>query len=160
LPVSGTPRAVVYGCIGPKLTADERAFFRDADPLGFILFARNCVEPAQIRDLAAELRASVGRAAAPILIDQEGGRVQRLPPPHWPAYPAGARYGEIYDGDPQEGLAPRKHNERRVMSVNIYFMAEALMKRGRKPEALDLLQLADQLHPGKAQVAKMDPLFG
>jgi tetratricopeptide (TPR) repeat protein/predicted Ser/Thr protein kinase len=60
----------------------------------------------------------------------------------------------------QEGLAPRKHNERRVMSVNLYFMAEALMKRGRKPEALDLLQLADQLHPGKAQVAKMDPLFG
>jgi len=59
----------------------------------------------------------------------------------------------------QEGLAPRKHNERRVMSVNLYFMAEALMKRGRKPEALDLLQLADQLHPGKAQVAKMDPLF-
>jgi serine/threonine protein kinase/tetratricopeptide (TPR) repeat protein len=59
----------------------------------------------------------------------------------------------------QEGLAPRKHNERRVMSVNLYFMAEALMKRGRKPEALDLLLLADQLHPGKAQVAKMDPLF-
>ncbi|HZU53337.1 MAG TPA: protein kinase [Holophagaceae bacterium] len=59
----------------------------------------------------------------------------------------------------QEGLASRKHNERRVMSVNFYFMAEALMKRGRKPEALDLIQLADQLHPGKAQVAKMDPAF-
>lgn len=59
----------------------------------------------------------------------------------------------------QEGLAARKHNERRVMSVNLYFMAEALMKQGRKSEALDLLQLADQLHPGKAQVAKMDPAF-
>ncbi len=59
----------------------------------------------------------------------------------------------------QEGFASRKHNERRVMSVNLYFMAEALAVRGRKPEALDLLQLADQLHPGKAQVAKMDPRF-
>jgi len=95
LPVSGTPRAVVYGCIGPKLTADERAFFRDADPLGFILFARNCVEPAQIRDLAAELRASVGRAAAPILIDQEGGRIQRLNPPHWRAAPTAASLGAL-----------------------------------------------------------------
>ncbi|HEU4951956.1 MAG TPA: protein kinase [Holophagaceae bacterium] len=59
----------------------------------------------------------------------------------------------------EEGLASRKHNERRVMSVNLYFMAEALMKRGRKREAQDLLGLADQLHPGKAQVAKEDPRF-
>jgi beta-N-acetylhexosaminidase len=95
LPVSGTPRAIVYGCIGPKLTADERAFFRDADPLGFILFARNCVEPAQIRDLAAELRASVGRADVPILIDQEGGRIQRLSPPHWRAAPTAASLGAL-----------------------------------------------------------------
>ena len=79
--------AVCYGCAGPELTSDERAFFRDADPFGFILFARNCVEPKQIRKLCADMRDIVGRANAPILIDQEGGRVQRLRPPHWRTRP-------------------------------------------------------------------------
>ena len=78
--------AVVYGALGYELTADERAFFRDADPFGFILFARNCADPAQIRALCAAMRETVGRAA-PILIDQEGGRVARLRPPHWRARP-------------------------------------------------------------------------
>lgn len=82
---------VIFGCDGPAVTADERAFFRDTDPLGFILFARNCEEPGQIRRLVADLRESVGRSDAPILIDQEGGRVARLKPPHFPAYPAAAR---------------------------------------------------------------------
>jgi beta-N-acetylhexosaminidase len=89
------PRAVIFGCAGPALQPDERAFFRDADPLGFILFQRNCRDPGQVRRLVADLRASVGRADAPVLIDQEGGRVARLRPPHWRAYPSGARIAAV-----------------------------------------------------------------
>lgn len=76
------PAAAVLGCAGSELSRNEALFFRDADPLGFILFARNVVEPAQLMRLTADLRAAVGRDA-PILIDQEGGRVQRLRAPHW-----------------------------------------------------------------------------
>jgi beta-N-acetylhexosaminidase len=74
--------AAIFGCAGPVLLPDERAFFREADPFGFILFARNVQTPDQLRRLTADLRAAVGRDA-PILIDQEGGRVQRLRAPHW-----------------------------------------------------------------------------
>jgi beta-N-acetylhexosaminidase len=88
-------KPVIFGCEGSALSASERQFFRDADPLGFILFARNCETPAQIRRLVAELRESIGRAAAPILIDQEGGRVARLKPPHFPAYPAAAKLAAL-----------------------------------------------------------------
>ena len=75
--------AVIFGCEGLTLSSAERAFFAASDPLGFILFRRNCSEPDQVRDLVAALRDSVGRADAPVLIDQEGGRVARLKPPHW-----------------------------------------------------------------------------
>src|SRR5689334_152056 len=81
------PRAVILGCAGRVLSADERRFFGDADPLGFILFQRNCDNPGQVKALIGELRGSIGRADAPVLIDQEGGRVQRLKPPHWRSYP-------------------------------------------------------------------------
>ena len=81
------PLAAIFGCSGPALSGAERAFFRDADPLGFILFARNCVAPDQVRGLVAELRGAVGREA-PVLIDQEGGRVARLGPPRWRKYPS------------------------------------------------------------------------
>lgn len=74
--------AAVFGCAGPVLQADEAAFFRDFDPFGFILFARNVENPDQLRRLTADLRAAVGRDA-PVLVDQEGGRVQRLRAPHW-----------------------------------------------------------------------------
>ena len=74
--------AAIFGCAGPVLTADEAAFFRDADPFGFILFARSVENPVQLRQLTASLREAVGRDA-PILVDQEGGRVQRLRSPHW-----------------------------------------------------------------------------
>jgi beta-N-acetylhexosaminidase len=84
-------RAFIAGCAGPALTADEQAFFRDAKPWGFILFRRNVEAPDQVRRLTAALRETVGRDA-PILIDQEGGRVQRMGPPHWPKYPPGATY--------------------------------------------------------------------
>lgn len=87
------PRAVILGCAGPRLSTEERAFFRDADPVGFILFRRNVETPEQVRALVAELRETIGRADAPVLIDQEGGRVARLQPPHWRAYPAAAVLG-------------------------------------------------------------------
>jgi beta-N-acetylhexosaminidase len=93
--VPDAPRAAIFGCAGPELSADERAFFRDADPAGFILFQRNCVDRGQISRLVAELRDSVGRADAPVLIDQEGGRVARLKPPQWPAYPAPAQLAAL-----------------------------------------------------------------
>ena len=96
---SKPPAAIILGCQGLVLSADERAFFRDLDPLGFILFARNCETPAQIAALTASLRECVGRRDAPILIDQEGGRVVRLKPPHFPEFPAMGLFGELAKGD-------------------------------------------------------------
>ncbi len=80
--MSHRPLAAVFGCEGTHLAPEEAAFFRDADPLGFILFARNVDTPAQLARLTADLRAAVGRDA-PVMVDQEGGRVQRLRAPHW-----------------------------------------------------------------------------
>jgi len=85
--------ACILGCAGPTLTKAEKAFFADVRPWGFILFARNIEAPEQVRALTAALRETVGRPDAPILIDQEGGRVQRLGPPHWRRYPPGRAYG-------------------------------------------------------------------
>ena len=95
-----TVRAFIAGCSGPELTPAETAFFREAEPWGFILFKRNVASPGQVRALCDTLRACVGRADAPILIDQEGGRVQRMGPPHWPAYPPGRAYGRLHAHDP------------------------------------------------------------
>ena len=94
--------AAILGCSGPRLTAEEAAFFRDVRPWGFILFARNIETPDQVRRLTAALRETVGRADAPILIDQEGGRVQRLGPPQWRAYPPGRTYGQLPAADRRE----------------------------------------------------------
>lgn len=85
--------AVIYGCAGPVLTEEERSFFRDASPWGFILFARNIETPGQVARLTAELRETVGWDA-PILIDQEGGRVARLRAPHWREWPPVREQGE------------------------------------------------------------------
>ena len=89
-----SPRAVIFGCAGLSLSDGEREFFRRTNPAGFILFQRNCGDPDQIRALTADLRACVERAA-PILIDQEGGRVQRLKPPTWRAAPAAAVFAAL-----------------------------------------------------------------
>ena len=80
-------RAAVFGCLGTRLSAEEAAFFKDVDPWGFILFARNIETPDQVRRLCAELRSALGRERAPIFIDQEGGRVQRMRAPHWCEWP-------------------------------------------------------------------------
>ena len=98
------PRAAIFGIGGPRLTEPERAFLGRAQPFGFILFERNCIDPDQVRTLTAELRASVGRTDAPILIDEEGGRVQRLKPPHWPKRPAAGAIGALYRADRERGL--------------------------------------------------------
>jgi beta-N-acetylhexosaminidase len=89
------PLAAIFGCVGLSLSEAEVRFFKTANPLGFILFARNVSTPDQVRRLVADLRECVGRADAPILIDQEGGRVQRLRPPHWRAAPPGAVFGRL-----------------------------------------------------------------
>src|ERR1700755_3052958 len=96
-------RAFITGCAGTKLSDAERAFLRDAQPWGFILFKRNVAEPQSVRALVDDVRATLGRSA-PALIDQEGGRVQRLTLPHWPPYPPGAAYGALYDRDKEAGL--------------------------------------------------------
>ena len=82
------PRAFICGCASLALNADELEFLRESDPWGLILFKRNVADRDQLRDLIQSFRDCVGRADAPVLVDQEGGRVQRLAPPHWPAYPA------------------------------------------------------------------------
>ena len=92
--------AAIFGCSGPVLTAREAAFFRDVAPFGFILFRRNVESPDQVKALVEALRETVGRADAPVMIDQEGGRVQRLGPPHWPVYPPGRVYGAVRSDDP------------------------------------------------------------
>ncbi len=94
------PSACILGCEGLTLSTAEKAFFRKVDPWGFILFKRNVDTPEQVRALTAALRDTVGRADAPILIDQEGGRVQRMGPPNWPKYPAARKFGELSTNDP------------------------------------------------------------
>src|SRR5215470_6757932 len=96
-------RAFITGLKGAAITGEERAFLREASPVGLILFKRNIANPLQLNDLIKEFRAICGPDAA-VLIDQEGGRVQRMGPPHWPAYPAGAVYGELYRREPAQGL--------------------------------------------------------
>jgi beta-N-acetylhexosaminidase len=88
-------RAMICGCSGLELTADEEAFIREAQPWGLILFKRNILTPQQVASLTARFREILGRAAAPVLVDQEGGRVQRLAPPHWRKYPAGAAFEQM-----------------------------------------------------------------
>lgn len=97
-------QTVILGCSGKELLVEEAKFYADQRPWGFILFARNIGEPRQISDLVAGLRDSVGRPDAPVFIDQEGGRVQRLRPPIAPNYPAGSAIGALYRQDRQAGL--------------------------------------------------------
>lgn len=97
-------RAYIAGFSGTKLTADEKSFFSQNEPWGFILFARNIETPEQVAALTGSLRDLTGRADTPILIDQEGGRVRRLRPPHWPDYPAGRVLGEVFSSDAEQGL--------------------------------------------------------
>ncbi len=106
-------RAFITGVAGASLTADERQFLKEADPWGLIIFARNVGDGLSLRRLVEECRSALGRDA-PVLIDQEGGRVQRLKPPLCPNYPPGAAYGAIYDRDRDAGLRAAKLGARLI----------------------------------------------
>jgi beta-N-acetylhexosaminidase len=114
-----TIRAVVFGCAGSSLTKAEQSLFEKFEPWGLILFKRNCENPDQIKQLVASFRQAVGRPDAPVFIDQEGGRVQRLGPPLWRAYPAAAAFGKVYGINP--GLALRAaRNIGRLMAQDLF----------------------------------------
>jgi beta-N-acetylhexosaminidase len=130
-------RAFITGVSGLVLTDDERIFLRAQRPWGFILFKRNVDTPAQVAALVADMRATVERADAPVLVDQEGGRVQRLGPPHWPVYPPGAIFGRLYDQRPADGL--------RAATLSARLIAAELTDLGID---VDCLPLADVPVPG------------
>jgi beta-N-acetylhexosaminidase len=109
-----TMKAFIIGVSGTELAAEEREFIASERPWGFILFKRNVGTPAQVASLVGRLRDAAGAADAPVLIDQEGGRVQRLGPPHWPVYPPGAAFGRLYDIDPALGLAAARLSARLI----------------------------------------------
>lgn len=128
-----TPRAVIFGCAGTSLSDEEFAFFAAADPLGFILFRRNVNSPEQVATLTARLRAAVGRADAPVLIDQEGGRVARLRPPHWPEFPAARRFGEVWERDPERAVE--------AVRANSQLLAATLLPLGITVDCMPVLDL-------------------
>ena len=100
----------IFGLGGPHLTADERAFFRDVDPAGYILFGRNCIDPAQLRALTDDLRTIHGRDRLLVSIDQEGGRVARLRPPHWSPYPCAEAFDKLYQIAPASAIEAARAN--------------------------------------------------
>jgi len=105
-------QAAIYGLSGPELTEKERDFFRDADPAGYILFKRNCCDLEQLRRLNDRLRELHGRPDLPILIDQEGGRVARMQPPEWPAFPRAEEFAALYDLAPSSAIEAARVNAR------------------------------------------------
>jgi beta-N-acetylhexosaminidase len=114
-------RAFIGSCSGPELTAAERSFFAETQPWGLVLFHRNCQSPEQLRKLTSDFRAVVNRKDAPVLIDQEGGRVQRMKPlvnPIWPKYPAAAQFGKLYARDPMHALRTAR-NVGRLMANDL-----------------------------------------
>jgi beta-N-acetylhexosaminidase len=135
-------RAFITGVAGPSLTAEERHFLKEAEPWGLIVFARNIGDGASLRRLIEEFRSTLGRQA-PVLIDQEGGRVQRLRPPLCPSYPPGAAYGALYDRDREKGL--------RAAKLGARLMATDLANYGVD---VDCAPIAD------VPVAGSDPIIG
>jgi beta-N-acetylhexosaminidase len=105
-------QAAIYGPEGLELTREERRFFKDADPAGFILFKRNCEDPEQLQRLTDSLRELTGRVDLPILIDQEGGRVARMRPPVWPAFPAAEKFANLYRAAPSSAIEAVRSNAR------------------------------------------------
>lgn len=135
-------RAVVFGCAGPLLGGEERAFFRDVDPYGFILFARNIETRDQVRALVEDLRGCVTHPHAPVLIDQEGGRVRRMRPPEWPDYLAPGVFTAAYSHRPAEALE--------AFALSAELMAADLFEIGID---VDCVPMLDVRQPGSdAQV--------
>ena len=135
--------AFISGCAGPVLTAPEVSFFAATRPWGLILFKRNCETPEQLKALTSAFRAAVERPNAPVFIDQEGGRVQRLGPPSnaWRKYPPARGYGELYERDPLAALRSARHVGR--------LMAEDLIAAGSTANCIPVL---DVPQPGGHEV--------
>jgi beta-N-acetylhexosaminidase len=127
--------AAILGCSGPILTAEEKAFFRRVRPWGFILFRRNIETPGQVRALVDALRDTAGRADAPVLIDQEGGRVQRMGPPHWRRFPPGRAYGDLAGNDPLV--------RREITRLGARLMAHDLAALGINVDCVPVLDVPD-----------------
>ncbi len=104
----------IFGVEGQALSVKEAKFLEETKPFGFILFARNIDNPDQVKNLVADLKATLHGDPCLVLIDQEGGRVARLRPPYWPDYPAGVRFGERYDADPAASLTAMRLNSRLI----------------------------------------------
>jgi beta-N-acetylhexosaminidase len=134
--------AAIYGLSGAVLTEDERSFFKDADPAGYILFKRNCIEAAQLHALTDSLRGLSGRGDLPILIDQEGGRVARMQPPEWPKFPCAWAFSDLYAKAPSSAIEAARANARAlgltVRSVGINVDALPLLDV-RQPDANDII---------------------
>ena len=128
--MTGDAKAFICGCKGLSFDADERAFLATHRPWGLILFKRNIETPGQVAALVTAFREVVGRADAPVLIDQEGGRVQRMGPPHWPAYPSAARLAAI-PGTPEEVAA--------AVRLSTRLMAHDLVAVGINADCLPVL---------------------
>lgn len=127
----------IFGLAGTTLSAEERAFFRESDPAGYILFARNCANRGQLRALTDGLRAIHGRERLFICIDQEGGRVARMKPPEWLAFPPGERFDRLYDIAPASAIEAARAN------------AEALgLDLAEAGISVDCLPLLDVRQPG------------
>lgn len=129
-------KPVIFGLAGESLSADERAFFRDSDPAGYILFQRNCVNKAQLRALTDDLRDLHGRDDLLIMIDQEGGRVARMKPPVWPEFPHAATFDRLYD------IAPSSAIE--ACRLNALAIAAILRECGITVDALPLLDVRQE----------------
>lgn len=138
---AGVPEGVlpaVFSVAGGVLSAEERDFFREVQPLGFILFARNCESPDQLRRLTGDLREALGRGC-PVMTDQEGGRVQRLRSPFWRAYPPMRHFGETAETDPEKALAD--------LRFTVLQMAEELLAAGIDANCAPVLDVpADGAH--------------
>jgi len=126
-------RPVILDCDGLSLTADEKAVFKELDPFGFILFARNCQSPNQLKRLTDEMKQAVDREDVPILIDQEGGRVCRLNQEHWRKPPSGEALLDLFNKDSELGL--------RAANVNARLMADELRDLGITVNCYPLLDL-------------------
>lgn len=131
----------IFGLSGLTLTDDERAFFRDSDPAGYILFGRNIENREQLRRLTDELRSLDGRTNLPILIDQEGGRVARMRSPEWPLFPSGAAFDALYDRAPASAIEAAR--------LNAMALAVMLAEVGI---TVDCLPLLDVRQPGASDV--------
>ncbi|GGE79303.1 beta-N-acetylhexosaminidase [Sphingomonas prati] len=127
---------LILGLAGPDLAANEAAFFKDCDPAGFVLFRRNVADREQLRRLTDALRALAGRDDLPILIDQEGGRVARMQPPEWPAFPPGGAFGPLYDRAPVSAIE--------AMLANAEAIGAMLREVGITVDCLPLLDVRQE----------------